>query len=111
MRHTSGFTYGGRGITALHSIYPASSTSLAGPEFINILAGLPLHHQPGTTWDYSLGLDVLGVAIERISGQLLGDYLQEQLFEPLGMVDTYFSIPAGKASRHAQVLGNHPIFN
>ena len=66
MRHTAGFTYGNQGTTALHKAYPGGSgnvaESMTGAEFIDALAKLPLHYQPGTTWDYSYGLDILGLA-------------------------------------------------
>ena len=51
-------------------------------------------YQPATVWDYGFGLDVLGLTIEKISGQSLGKYLQTNLFTPLGMTDTGFSISA-----------------
>jgi hypothetical protein len=72
LRHTSGLTYGGRGTTALHRMYPPSSNwagaNLAGEEFLARLAALPLHHQPGTAWEYGLGIDVAGLVVERTSG-------------------------------------------
>jgi CubicO group peptidase (beta-lactamase class C family) len=64
MRHTSGLTYGGRGTTPVHKLFPAASATAAvamtGPEFIDTLSKLPLLYQPGTTWDYGLSIDVLG---------------------------------------------------
>ncbi len=112
MRHTSGFTYRGQGRSPLHRLYPAVSplnTDLTGSVFLQTLHDLPLHHQPGTTWDYSLGLDILGLIIERVSGLTLGEYLQDEIFEPLGMIDTFFSIPPSKEIRHAQVLPTDPL--
>src|SRR5678815_1561028 len=89
MRHTSGIIYGGRGATPVHKLYPASSsgagTGMTGKEFVDKLGSLPLLHQPGSTWDYGFGLDVLGLVIERVSGQPLGQYLEAQVFKPLGM--------------------------
>jgi CubicO group peptidase (beta-lactamase class C family) len=112
MRHTSGMTYGGRGATSLHKLYPGSSNtaaaSLDGKEFLDKLASLPLHTQPGSTWEYSFGLDVLGLAIERISGQTLGAYFEEQIFRPLGMKDTTFTVPPEKAARLAKAFKNDP---
>ena len=79
LRHTSGLIYGGRGATALHKLYPASSsasgTSMTGKEFVDKLASLPLLHQPASTWDYGFGLDLAGLIVERVSGQSLGTYL------------------------------------
>jgi CubicO group peptidase (beta-lactamase class C family) len=111
-RHTSGLVYGGRGTTAVHKMYPASSstsgTSMTGREFIEKLGSLPLLHQPGTVWDYSLSVDVLGQVIETLSEQTLGQYLQERLFKPLGMADTSFLIPPEKVVRYAKALPTEP---
>jgi len=112
MRHTSGLLYGGRGTTALHKLYPPSSgssgTGMTGAEFIDKLAALPLAYQPGTVWDYSLSVDVLGLVLEKASGTTLGAYLQERIFAPLKMVDTGFIVPPEKASRYAQPLPIDP---
>jgi CubicO group peptidase (beta-lactamase class C family) len=113
MRHTAGFTYGNQGSTALHKAYPGGSGNVAaamtGAEFVDALAKLPLHYQPGTTWDYSYGLDILGLAIERVSGQTLGQFLQARFFAPLGMPDTAFTVPKEKAGRIARALATDPV--
>jgi CubicO group peptidase (beta-lactamase class C family) len=70
---------------------------------MKVLAKLPLVHQPGEKWTYSLGIDVLGALVEIISGTNLEDYLTKRIFRPLGMNDTYFNVPAEKASRLAAV--------
>ena len=112
-RHTSGFSYGGRGTTAVHKLYPEGSGQVAlaytGTQFLDRLATLPLHFQPGSTWDYGFGLDVLGVVVEQLSEQTLGAYLQDNVFKPLGMVDTTFLIPADKAGRYAKPLPVDPV--
>src|SRR5262245_14539389 len=112
MRHTSGIIYGGRGATPVHKLYPASSSSagtqMTGKEFLDKLGSLPLLHQPGSTWDYGFGLDVLGLVIEKVSGQPLGRYLEEQVFKPLGMRDTGFSVPPEKMKRYAKAFTNDP---
>jgi len=112
MRHTSGIIYGGRGATPVHKLYPASSSAagsgMTGKEFVDKLGSLPLLHQPGSTWDYGFGLDVLGVVIEKISGQPLGQYLEAQVFKPLGMRDTAFAVPPEKAKRYAKAFANDP---
>lgn len=112
MRHTSGLIYGGRGNTLVHKMYPAGSGDAArdydGAAFMDRLASLPLLYQPATVWDYGFGLDVLGLTIEKISGQPLGQYLQASLFAPLGMTDTGFSISADKAARYARPLPTDP---
>ena len=112
-RHTSGLIYGGRGTTLVHKQYPEGSAAIAkgmsGEQFLDKLASLPLLHQPGAVWDYGFGLDVLGLIIEKISGQPLGQYLQTNLWAPLGMNDTGFYIPPEKAARYAKPLANDPV--
>jgi CubicO group peptidase (beta-lactamase class C family) len=112
MRHTSGWAYGGRGVTALHKMYPAASsaaaTQMTGSEFLDKLGSLPLLHQPGARWEYGFGLDVLGLVIERVSGQPLGGYLQENLWKPLGMKDTSFNVSASNTRRYAKAFAKDP---
>jgi CubicO group peptidase (beta-lactamase class C family) len=112
MRHTSGLIYGGRGNTLVHKMYPAGSGDASrdydGAAFMDKLASLPLLYQPGTVWDYGFGLDVLGLTMEKITNQSLGQYLQANLFTPLGMSDTGFSISPDKAARYARPLPADP---
>jgi CubicO group peptidase (beta-lactamase class C family) len=112
MRHTSGLIYGGRGNTLVHKMYPSGSGDAShdydGAAFLDKLASLPLLYQPATVWDYGFGLDVLGLTIEQISKQSLGRYLQANLFAPLGMTDTGFSISPDKAARYAKPLPADP---
>jgi CubicO group peptidase (beta-lactamase class C family) len=112
MRHTSGLTYGGRGTTAVHRLYPDSS-NVAGAThdtaaFLERLAAAPLLYQPGTVWDYGLSIDVIGLIVEAISGQSLGAFLEQRLFRPLGMVDTGFQVPQDKVTRLARPLPRDP---
>jgi len=113
LRHTSGLTYGGRGSTPVHKLYPASSSSAAtqysAEEFIAKLASVPLLYQPGTVWDYGLSTDVLGVVIEKVTGQKLGDYLSAAVWEKVRMLDTYFEVPGDKRKRIARPLPNDPL--
>jgi CubicO group peptidase (beta-lactamase class C family) len=113
MRHTSGLIYGGRGSTAVHKMYPASSasaaTTMTGAQFLAMLSSLPLRHQPGAVWDYGFGLDVLGLTVESLEQRTLGEVLEERVLKPLGMVDTGFFIPADKAERYARALPNDPV--
>lgn len=113
MRHTSGITYGGRGNTPVHKLWPASSTASAyamtGPELMDKMASLPLLYQPGTTWDYSLSIDALGVVVEKVTGKNLGKALEERIWSKVGMPDTTFAVPAQKRSRLAQPLPTDPI--
>ena len=80
---------------------PPRQTLPAPDEWIRRVATLPLMHQPGEKWMYDLGLDVLGVLIARASGQPLETFLSERIFEPLGMKDTGFTVPAAKLDRLA----------
>jgi CubicO group peptidase (beta-lactamase class C family) len=112
MRHTAGLSYG-RGDKALYARYPFSSdvasTKWTGKEFLDQLAALPLHYQPGSMWEYSLGLDVLGLVVEAVSGMPLAKYLDEKLFRPLQMCDTVFTVPAGQVVRYAKALALDPL--
>jgi CubicO group peptidase (beta-lactamase class C family) len=112
MTHTSGLTYGGRGTTAVHPLYPGSSNiagaTLDRAAFLETLGAAPLLYQPGTVWDYSLSIDVIGLVVEALSGQSLGAFLRQRLFEPLGMVDTTFQVPPGKVARLARPLPRDP---
>jgi CubicO group peptidase (beta-lactamase class C family) len=104
MTHTAGLSYGFDPNDPLDKLYQDAhvwrSASLA--EMMRKLAALPLAYQPGTRWLYSLSMDVQGAIIERLTGQSLPAFMQEQLFEPLGMIDTAFHLPADKRPRLAQ---------
>jgi CubicO group peptidase (beta-lactamase class C family) len=106
LNHTSGIGYpqiGSAFATAIYKKYninggigtPESSLS----EMIPRLAKLPLFNQPGEKFLYGLNTDVLGYLVEVISGMPLDKFLQQRIFAPLGMQDTYFFLPADKASR------------
>ena len=87
---------------------PRPQTLPAPDEWIRRVATLPLMHQPGEKWMYDLGLDVLGVLIARASGQPLETFLSERIFEPLGMKDTGFTVPAAKLDRLATSYWSNP---
>ncbi|NCF34130.1 MAG: serine hydrolase [Proteobacteria bacterium] len=65
------------------------------------LASVPLVSQPGSAWNYSVGMDVLGRLVEVVSGQSFGDFMNQRIFVPLNMVDTGFHVPPEKLSRFA----------
>lgn len=67
------------------------------------LAKLPLAFQPGTRWEYSVSMDVLGYVIELASGQTLDQYFRDHIFDPLGMQDTAFQVPDGAGERFASL--------
>jgi len=116
LRHTAGLAYGE--ITLNAQVKDAYTTAglyqpgvrdydardLSPAEEVERLAKAPLAHQPGTIWEYSLAVDLLGRVVEAASGKRLGDFLAERLFEPLKMQDTAFSVPSGKMGRVAQPL-------
>ncbi len=112
-RHTSGLTYGGRGSTPVHKLYPASSasaaTQLTAEELMARLASVPLLYQPGTVWDYGFSTDVLGIVVEKVSGQKLGEYLKSAVWDKVRMPDTHFEVPADKRKRIARPLANDPL--
>jgi CubicO group peptidase (beta-lactamase class C family) len=111
LRHTSGLTYDFVAAGRLKDIYTNATLhrrSQTNAEFCKALAGLPLLHQPGTHWSYSHATDVLGRLIEVVSGSSLEDVLQARILGPLGMSDTAFSVPAGKASRIAEPFAKDP---
>ena len=68
-------------------------------EFMKRLGGLPLACQPGERWLYHMGAEILGVLIARVTGKSLGAFLEERIFEPLGMSDTGFYVPVSQLDR------------
>jgi CubicO group peptidase (beta-lactamase class C family) len=76
-----------------------TSEDISIEESVKKLAGLPLHFHPGSAYHYSEGLDVLGYFIEVVSGLPFDEYLKTRIFDPLGMNDTWFYLPANKAER------------
>jgi len=121
LRHTSGFTYGFFGNSEVDKRYRKAGvlvTDRSLDDTVKKLSQIPLKHQPGTRWHYSVSTDVLGRVIEVASGQSLAEFLQKRIFEPLGMEDTFFTVPQKKLPRLAQMYapdGNgglkptHPI--
>ncbi len=112
MRHTSGLTYGIFGNTNVDKLY-RKSIQLSGnqstlEEMTDNLATIPLLNQPGTKWHYSVSTDVLGRVVEVASGQSLDTFFTERIFEPLGMEDTAFYVPAEKMHRFATNYGPNP---
>ncbi|WP_035859199.1 serine hydrolase domain-containing protein [Cryptosporangium arvum] len=78
---------------------PIPEHSDSPDEWLRRLGELPLVHHPGEGWMYSIGADVLGILLSRASGQTLDAVLRERVFDPLGMVDTGFAVPAEKLDR------------
>ena len=113
MRHTNGLTYGARGNTPVHKLYPAGSAPAAmqynAQEFVEKLASTPLLYEPGTVWDYGFGIDVLGIIEEKIAGKPLDAVLRERIWNKVGMPDTTFSVPEKSRTRLAQALPIDPM--
>lgn len=106
LRHTAGFTYGVFGNTEVDQQYRQAQMLVGHPslqDFVAKLGQLPLQYEPGSRWHYSVAVDVLGRLVEVTSGMKLGDFLQQRIFEPLGMKDTGFTVPPEKADRFAQL--------
>jgi CubicO group peptidase (beta-lactamase class C family) len=107
MTHTSGLTYGFMNQNVVDEDYRArgldqnKETCLA--DWVDQLAAVPLLCQPGTEWHYSVATDVLGRLVEIWSGQSLADFFEQEIFGPLGMIDTGFSVPADQAHRFSSL--------
>ncbi|MEQ8484727.1 MAG: serine hydrolase domain-containing protein [Pseudomonadales bacterium] len=101
LTHTAGFSYGFNPQDPVDQLYQASDWARSEnlDAFIATLARLPLKFQPGSRWHYSVANDVQGALVERISGQRFDEFLKTRLFEPLGMHDTFFDVPANKRAR------------
>jgi CubicO group peptidase (beta-lactamase class C family) len=102
--HTSGLTYGFMMRTSVDAAYRKGKVgdfqTPGGLEaFIDQLSKLPLEFSPGTAWNYSVSIDVMGYLVQKLSGMSFGDFLRTRLFEPLGMTDTAFFCPPEKLDR------------
>jgi CubicO group peptidase (beta-lactamase class C family) len=106
LRHTSGIVYpqftAHPKVKELYTKENIDWKDLTGAEQVERLGKVPLAHQPGTTFEYSLSTDVLGRIVEAISGKSLGEFLQDRLFGPLGMEDSGFIVRQDKVGRLAQ---------
>lgn len=121
LRHTSGLGYGeispnvvlreGLAQAALYKpgVIDYDSREMTAAEQVSRLAKIPLLHQPGAAWEYSLSTDLLGRVIEAASGKRLGDFMAERIFVPLGMVDTAFFVPEAKMGRLAASFDKDPV--
>lgn len=104
--HTAGLTYGFTPDNPVDVAYNQQNVLNAAnlDEFVQKVAKIPLRFEPGTRYHYSVATDILGAVIERISGLSLDEYFQQKIFDPLGMQDTFFNVPADKLNRLA---GDH----
>ncbi len=111
LTHTSGIGYAQIGSKEANAIY-AKNNITAGigvgkdqslATAMKKLGTLPLMHQPGEKFTYGLNTDVLGYLVEVVSKKSLADFFKERIFDPLGMKDTYFYLPAAKYNRLVQI--------
>ncbi|MEX1257798.1 MAG: serine hydrolase domain-containing protein [Gemmatimonadota bacterium] len=105
MTHTAGFGYGLSAANAVDRAFqedsPSSRPDLDG--VVSRTAEIPLLFQPGERWSYSIAVDLQGAIVERLTGQSLGEYLEEHIFGPLGMEDTGFAVPEADRGHFATV--------
>lgn len=108
LRHTSGLTYGFVGNTAVDRMYRRAGVLGSGGSLKDMagkLRELPLLYHPGTKWNYSVSVDVLGYLVEVLSGKPLDEFFEERIFRPLGMKDTGFHVPESELERFAANYG------
>jgi CubicO group peptidase (beta-lactamase class C family) len=113
LRHTAGLTYEFLGNSPAQKAYRNAKIGMglrdaSNAEFSKTLAAQPLQYEPGTVWEYSRATDVLGALVEAVSGQTLGNFLSDQIFKPLKMLETGFSVPADKHHRIAEPFTKDP---
>ncbi len=107
--HTAGLTYGFHHVHPVDAMYRTAGWEWGSPRNIDLAAacdqwaGMPLVNQPGTAFNYSVATDVLGRVVEVASGQPLDQFLQDRIFDPLGMGDTRFFVPDDQRDRLASL--------
>lgn len=115
MRHTAGFVYAGSTRSErIRQMYndlniESREVDISADDMIRNLGQIPLAHQPGTFWEYSIAVDVLGILLERVTGKPLDEIVSTQLLQPLNMTDTSWWVPAAKSSRLAECLDSDPF--
>jgi CubicO group peptidase (beta-lactamase class C family) len=110
LSHTAGLGYGDIGRTVVDSLYRVAGLGVWGTagdleQTVDAIASLPLIFDPGTRWNYSLGVDVLGRVVEVVSGRPLDDFFRTRIFAPLGMRDTDFWVHPDKLDRFTAAYG------
>jgi len=110
LTHTAGLTYGSDAWHPVDQLFRESDQDhgffrrdMPLSELIGHIAELPLKYQPGTDWEYSVAVDVLGYLVQVIADMPLADFLKARIFAPLGMVDTDFYVPPEKTGRLAAI--------
>ena len=114
LTHTSGLTYGFHHQHVTDAIYRSAGFEWGQPKGFDLeaccdaWAGLPLAFQPGSEWNYGVSTDVLGRVVEVISGMSLDAFLQERIFEPLGMTETGFHVTSDQTDRVGRLYSPNP---
>ncbi len=115
LSHSSGLSYGlldpGTLLFKAYTSRKVINPGLPLNDMMDALADLPLLFHPGTSWEYSVATDVLGRLVEIVSEQPLDQFFQERIFDPLGMADTGFTLPAEKRSRFTMCYNGADIFD
>ena len=106
LTHTGGLSYGFNPQDPIDKLYNEAQiwTSKDLDEFAERIAKLPLAFEPGARWHYSVAVDITGLVVQRLSGMPFDVFLRKRIFDPLGMDDTFFNVPADKLDR---LLPNH----
>ena len=112
LTHQSGLTYGFMNRTNVDAAYRArkldGGSGLTLERLIDELSRLPLEFSPGSAWNYSVSTDVCGYLVQVLSGMELTDYFVEHILRPLGMTDTFFTVPADRIDRFAACYQYNP---
>lgn len=112
LTHTAGLSYGFDENFQIDRLYGQSvwgplqaNPDIALADWIGTIAQMPLAYHPGTRYRYSVATDVLGYLVQVVAGMPFADFLQERIFAPLGMTDTFFTVPDAKLDRFAANYG------
>jgi CubicO group peptidase (beta-lactamase class C family) len=113
LRHTAGLSYGGYAesqspVDKLYDEADLFNPSITNTELTERITNLPLLFHPGEKWHYSVATDVVGYLVEVLADKPLVDFIQEKIFDPLGMIDTAFHIDPSKLSRFCTLYGKTP---
>lgn len=119
LTHTSGIYYGGFETDSLRAVYMKNELMGFGlatdqyttEEMVDKLAAAPLAFQPGTSYKYGLNMEVLGRVVEVVSKTSLDKYFKKNIFDPLGMKDTYFYLPNEKQARLVKIHASDTVQN
>ena len=115
MRHTAGFVYGGSAksprIKKLYDELNIESRELdiTSEDMLKNLGQIPLANQPGTTWEYSIAVDVLGLLLERVEKKPLDAIVKTLLLDPLGMKDTSWWVEPSQQTRMAEAYDSDSL--